>query len=58
MAMPKTEKLVVSLPDAQVRAVEKAVAEGRASSVHAYVSAAITAYAAGPAQSTSTSEKK
>lgn len=56
--MPKTEKLVVSLPDTQVRAVEKAVAAGRASSVHAYISAAITAYAAGPAKSTSTPTKK
>jgi hypothetical protein len=39
--MAKTEKIAIALPSDQIEAVEKAVAEGRASTVHAYFSAAI-----------------
>jgi hypothetical protein len=41
--MAKTEKIAIALPSDQVEAVERAVAEGRASTVHAYFSAAIDA---------------
>lgn len=36
-----TTKITVSLPDEQVRAAKRAVAEGRAASVSAYVSEAL-----------------
>jgi hypothetical protein len=39
--MPKTEKIAIALPSDRIEAVERAVAEGRASTVHAYFSAAI-----------------
>lgn len=39
-----TAKITVSLPDAQVDAARRAVKEGRAASVSAYVSAAIAAH--------------
>jgi hypothetical protein len=39
--MAKTEKIAIALPSDQIEAVEKAVSEGRASTVHAYFSAAI-----------------
>lgn len=40
-----TTKITVSLPDEQVAAARQAVAEGRARSVSAYVSAALGDYA-------------
>ena len=39
--MAKTEKIAIALPSDQIEAVERAVSEGRASTVHAYFSAAI-----------------
>jgi hypothetical protein len=41
--MAKTEKIAIALPSDRIEAVERAVAEGRASTVHAYFSAAIDA---------------
>ncbi|CAN5120999.1 hypothetical protein BH20ACT5_BH20ACT5_20380 [soil metagenome] len=42
-----TTKIAVSLPDEQVAAARRAVREGRAASVSAYVSAALRAYQEG-----------
>lgn len=41
MIVGMTTKITVSLPDEQVRAAKRAVAEGRAASVSAYVSEAL-----------------